>query len=211
MSYNKQSLRTLLKQTRQIAFDRFDAHSGFVQEDLSKNITSLLSDIDHKQLTIGGYCEMGSEFPFSLLKTHFSEWADKKDIAISYAYPYVDQQQVMCFIAVDGDNGFQQTDFGFKQPLYDVDNIVKPDVILVPALGFDYAGNRLGYGKGHYDRYFASLDNHATMRKIGLTYAHIVDEISLKVDALPKDPHDVSMDYILTEAGVYKTHLTLPS
>ncbi len=202
----------MLKQARQAAFDRFDGRSPFVQEDLSKNIPSLLSTIMSKPLVIGGYCEMGSEFPFSLLMKQISAWCEEEDISVSYAYPHIgsnqlDSNQSMDFITVDKGDDLQLSDFGFKQPVYDKHNIAQPDLIFVPALGFDYAGNRLGYGKGHYDRYFASLNDHASVMKVGLNYAHILDTVSLMVDALPSDVHDVKMDYILTEAGLYKTHL----
>jgi 5-formyltetrahydrofolate cyclo-ligase len=63
-------------------------------------------------------------------------------------------------------------------------------VIIVPGLGFDRTGARLGTGKGYYDR---SLPAYGTLRRIGLAMDALV------VDALPTDPWDVPMDVVVTE------------
>lgn len=70
--------------------------------------------------------------------------------------------------------------------LYDIDDI---ELIIVPAIAYDRDGNRVGRGKGYYDRLLA--DTRAT--KIGVGYDfQLVDEI----DA---EPHDVVMDIVVTE------------
>ncbi len=69
-----------------------------------------------------------------------------------------------------------------------------PDLIIVPVVGFDRAGARLGYGKGHYDRTIAAL--RARGRRpplIGIAFS--VQE----VDTIPHEPHDIRLDLILTE------------
>lgn len=65
---------------------------------------------------------------------------------------------------------------------------------LVPGTVFDHAGNRLGYGKGHYDRVLAG----APGRKIGVAWAMQV------VEAIPALPHDVPMDEVVTEEGEWR-------
>lgn len=65
------------------------------------------------------------------------------------------------------------------------------ELIIVPGVAYDRDGNRLGRGKGYYDRLLTSTK--AT--KIGMAYDfQIVDEI----DA---EPHDVKMDFIITDKG----------
>lgn len=66
-------------------------------------------------------------------------------------------------------------------------------VALVPVISVDSDGNRLGYGGGYYDRYFAA---HPQIIKIGLCYAGQV--LSEK---LPKEETDVPLDGIITEKG----------
>lgn len=54
---------------------------------------------------------------------------------------------------------------------------------LIPAVAFDAAGQRLGYGKGYYDRALAAMP--PTVETIGIGY-----QMQLISDALPSEPHD---------------------
>jgi len=67
------------------------------------------------------------------------------------------------------------------------------DTIILPMLGFDRRGGRIGYGAGYYDRFLAQYPD---IRKIGIAFG------CQEVDSLPLDPHDVVMDAIVTEEGV---------
>jgi 5-formyltetrahydrofolate cyclo-ligase len=75
--------------------------------------------------------------------------------------------------------------------------LLVPDLIIVPVVGFDTGGARLGYGKGHYDRTIAALRAHGLRPPlIGIAYS--VQE----VDTIPHEPHDVRLDLIVTENGI---------
>lgn len=69
------------------------------------------------------------------------------------------------------------------------------DVIIVPMLGFDDKLQRIGYGGGYYDRFLATQPE---ARKIGVCFdlGHL--------DQIPVEPHDVSLDFILTESTLYE-------
>ena len=70
--------------------------------------------------------------------------------------------------------------------------VTRPDVWLVPGLAFDQKGNRLGRGKGCFD----ALLQHARGVKIALTHDfQLLNEV-------PTEPHDVHMDFIVTETQV---------
>jgi 5-formyltetrahydrofolate cyclo-ligase len=71
---------------------------------------------------------------------------------------------------------------------------VDPDVVLVPLLGFDKHGTRLGYGGGYYDRTLASLGKKPKL--VGLAFA------AQEIDDIPRDGHDVPLDAVVTEIGV---------
>jgi 5-formyltetrahydrofolate cyclo-ligase len=71
--------------------------------------------------------------------------------------------------------------------------IVEPGIVLVPLAAFDRAGHRIGYGAGHYDRTLRQLRAAKPIVAIGLAFA--VQEI----EAVPALPHDVGLDYVLTE------------
>jgi 5-formyltetrahydrofolate cyclo-ligase len=71
---------------------------------------------------------------------------------------------------------------------------VEPDVVLVPLLGFDKAGTRLGYGGGYYDRTFARMRK--PTRLVGFAFA------AQELPAIPRAPHDRPLDAVVTETGV---------
>ncbi len=70
----------------------------------------------------------------------------------------------------------------------------EPDIIIMPLLGFDSRGTRLGYGGGYYDRTLAGLGKKPLL--VGLAFA------AQELDEIPREPHDVPLDVIVTEAGV---------
>ena len=68
------------------------------------------------------------------------------------------------------------------------------ELIIVPGVAYDRACNRLGRGKGFYDRLLAT--SRAT--KIGVAYdCQFVDEIDV-------DEHDIPVDIVITESGIYR-------
>ncbi|MCW5723233.1 MAG: 5-formyltetrahydrofolate cyclo-ligase [Devosia sp.] len=69
-----------------------------------------------------------------------------------------------------------------------------PDLILVPLLGFDARGTRLGYGGGYYDRTIAALAKKPLL--VGLAFA------AQEVPEVPRETHDVPLDAVVTEEGV---------
>lgn len=69
----------------------------------------------------------------------------------------------------------------------------EPDLVLMPLLGFDSKGTRLGYGGGYYDRTLATLRK--TPKLIGLAFA------TQEFDMIPRDSHDVPLDAVITEQG----------
>jgi 5-formyltetrahydrofolate cyclo-ligase len=69
-----------------------------------------------------------------------------------------------------------------------------PDVVLMPLLGFDASGTRLGYGGGYYDRTLATLSNKPIL--VGVAYA------AQEFDHIPREIHDVPLDAVVTEDGV---------
>jgi 5-formyltetrahydrofolate cyclo-ligase len=74
--------------------------------------------------------------------------------------------------------------------------VLVPDALLIPLLGYDAAGYRLGYGGGYYDRTLAALRQKPLC--IGVGY----DESSLAT--IHPQPHDIPMDLIVTERRVHR-------
>lgn len=65
------------------------------------------------------------------------------------------------------------------------------DLLIVPGVAFDLKGNRLGYGGGYYDRFFARL-------RPGVPLAALCFELQL-VQSIPVEPWDRRVDFIITE------------
>ncbi len=89
----------------------------------------------------------------------------------------------------------QRGTYGIPEPSKDWP-LAYPKILLVPLLGFDHAGHRLGYGGGYYDRTLDFLRANSTVRAIGVAYA------GQEVDELPREDHDHSLDAVITELGV---------
>lgn len=88
--------------------------------------------------------------------------------------------------------------FDIPQPAPDVE-AVHPntlDVIVVPAVGFDRQGRRLGQGGGYYDRLLAELPRRII--RIGWVFSVQM------VEELPEEAHDRRVDVIVTEAGIVR-------
>lgn len=75
---------------------------------------------------------------------------------------------------------------------------VWPQMILVPLLGFDRTGGRLGQGQGHYDACIQALRARGPLVTVGLGYA------GQEVELLELEPHDQLLDWIVTEKTAYR-------
>ena len=84
----------------------------------------------------------------------------------------------------------------FGLPIPDGTDLLQPDVLLIPPLGFDAQGYRLGYGGGYFDRTLAAMPHQPL--KIALAF-----ELSAITTIRPQ-PHDIAMDFIVTEAGIHR-------
>jgi 5-formyltetrahydrofolate cyclo-ligase len=70
------------------------------------------------------------------------------------------------------------------------------DLVVVPGAGFDFTGNRLGYGAGYYDSLLSQRKKKIPV--IALAYEEQI------VDSIPAEQHDVKMDMIVTDKRVIK-------
>lgn len=93
---------------------------------------------------------------------------------------------------IRGNTVLQPGHYGTTEPLQPtlLPGNHKFDVIIVPTLGFDRLGHRLGYGKGYFDKFLSSH----TGITIGFAYAQ--SEIKPNV---PVEGHDIALNYIATE------------
>ena len=73
---------------------------------------------------------------------------------------------------------------------------VVPDALLVPLVGFDSAGYRLGYGGGFFDRTLAAMASRPLAIGVGFELC--------RLESIFPQAHDLPMDWIVTERGIYR-------
>jgi 5-formyltetrahydrofolate cyclo-ligase len=92
---------------------------------------------------------------------------------------------------------FQKNKYNIPEPIDGLEvPVTKIDVVFVPLLAFDKLGNRVGYGKGFYDRFLSKCKPESI--KIGLSLFEAENSIS---DA---SADDVRLDYCITPTEVYR-------
>jgi len=153
---------------------------------------------------------------FRLIKKHFG----RKKIIIAGYYPSSYEVNILkllkiaseykfniCLPAIRSSNRMDFKSWHYKEPL----NINKfgilepknsnkkiiPDLILVPLIAYDSKLNRVGYGKGYYDR---ALKKISKIKKktifLGIAFSF------QKCLRIPVNKHDIKLDYIFTERGI---------
>ncbi len=97
----------------------------------------------------------------------------------------------------------QTNRYGIAEPTTHLCQTPKPwglELILMPLVAFDINGNRLGMGKGYYDRTLKFLRHRRHWRKprlVGIAYEF------QKFEQLPHQPWDIPLDTIVTEKAIY--------
>ena len=92
---------------------------------------------------------------------------------------------------------FKKNEYNIPEPINGLDVPVnKIDVVFVPLLAFDLKGNRVGYGKGFYDKFLSECKSETI--KIGLSFFEaetIIEDVSL---------NDIRMNYCITPTEFYR-------
>ena len=135
--------------------------------------------------SIGGYFPVNNEIDDLEILKKFEE--KKYKICL----PVVKKNFDMDFYNFSFNDPMIVNKYGIPEPKKT--NIVYPDIILVPMVGFDKNLNRLGYGGGYYDRIIEKLMKKKKILKIGLAFSR------QQTNNLPISKYDKKMDYIVTE------------
>ena len=161
------------------------ALSGQTIIDLSRKICDRLTQTERfkKANCIALYHAMSDEVQTSEL---IEEWFDKKIIAL----PVVSGEDIN-FHAYTGKKNLTKNIFGILEP--SSDKPIPPeeiDIFIIPGVAFDHNYNRLGRGKGYYDRYLTGTNK----PMIGICF-----DFQL-LEHIPTEKHDIKMDIIITES-----------
>lgn len=115
--------------------------------------------------------------------TFLEKWRHKKKIIL----PTVVGDDIIP-VELAEDTGFAVGDFNILEPQNEP-YIGEYDLIVVPGVAFDRNGNRIGRGRGYYDRF---LCKHLNVKRIGICFDfQLVDEV-------PTEPNDIRMDKIIS-------------
>ncbi|HKU65458.1 MAG TPA: 5-formyltetrahydrofolate cyclo-ligase [Rhizomicrobium sp.] len=175
-SFDKTQLRRAAREHRKLL-----AHPGFAAA-IARHAEAL--DIA-KGAIVGGYHALPEEADPALLLERLVE------LGCHIAYPRVAGKGLpLEFHRVPDGEVLAPGAFGIHEPLDSWPRVV-PTHLLVPLLAFDAMGQRLGTGGGFYDRTLERL----TVPAIGIAYA------GQEVSSIPAEPHDRTLDAILTEQG----------
>ena len=177
---------------RTAALARRDALSDEQRNAAAQALAKRGLPIDIKPGTIvAGYSPIRSEIdPTLLMKTLAAQGAQLALPAITA------RGKSLIFRAWSPNDRLMLGSLGIPEPSPAAAELV-PDILLVPLAAFDRAGHRIGYGAGHYDVTLAHLRKAKASTAIGLAFA--VQEIK----AVPMQPHDVALDYVLTEKHAF--------
>jgi 5-formyltetrahydrofolate cyclo-ligase len=187
------SLPELKDQLRSEGLARRDALDDAFRKNASERMTERALDFhDLRGLTpVGAYWPIRSEVdPRPLMEALL---ARGQDVALSQIlHPH------LSFRLWQPGDVLVKGGFGVREPGPDAPEVF-PVALLVPLVAFDRSGGRIGYGKGHFDRAIAALEDRHPILTIGLAYA--VQEI----ERVPVEPHDRLLDVIVTEAELIRT------
>ncbi len=165
--------------------------SSLMQQAANQAVEIFLQNIPLEKVNvIAAYYAMNNEL--TILPLVEKLWAKNKQICLPSV---IENNQPMIFRAwqrgdelIDGLHNIKAPD----------DNalILVPDIIIMPLVAFDKKGNRLGYGKGYYDRTVADMKRNPLL----VGYAYSVQE----VENIEYESHDVPLDYLVSEKEVRK-------
>jgi len=120
-------------------------------------------------------------------------WGEGKRIVVPLCCP---ESRELTACRIDGFDELESGHYGIREPKA---GFLRPvprgeiETVVVPAVAFDRRGYRVGYGGGYYDRFLPEAPQAA---RIGAAFAHQI------VAEIPADPHDVTVDRIVTEAEI---------
>ncbi len=161
----------------------------------SKTITDKVTQLEEykKASLIYAYASNTNEvWTFEIIKRAL---LDDKRVAL----PRVIADGVMEFREISAINDLKKGYQGILEPgddeaLLDPKEEL-PDIVMVPGVAFDLHKNRMGHGKGFYDRYLSAIPDSLFL---GLAFDCQIE------DTIPADEYDVPMDLIVTQERVIR-------
>jgi 5-formyltetrahydrofolate cyclo-ligase len=108
-----------------------------------------------------------------------------------------DEPHCLLHVPIDSLDSLKPGRFGIMEPVITPGCEIGPaefDLIIAPVVAFDRVGGRIGFGGGYYDTLFAGT----AVPKVGLAYSF------QEVAVVPLEPHDHTLDIIVTEKEIIR-------
>ncbi len=185
---DKQALRAELKQRRR---DHVAAIPEWQQGLLFARPPETIAALVPAGAVISAFHEMPGEIPASNYARWFTERGHK--VALPWLAKRGAPMQFREWENPFDDSTLVPDPYSALQPQENAALLV-PEVMFCPLLGFSSSGARIGYGAGFYDRWLAE---NPPLLAIGLAWDCQLEE------SIPMEPHDVSLDLIVTPSRVY--------
>ena len=88
----------------------------------------------------------------------------------------------------------KKNNYGITEPINNEEFLGRIDVIFIPLVAYDLIGNRVGYGKGFYDKFLRNQNN--KILKVGLSFFNPEKRIKI-------DEHDENLDFCVTPNRIF--------
>ncbi|MDB5278619.1 MAG: 5-formyltetrahydrofolate cyclo-ligase [Ferruginibacter sp.] len=187
----KSEIRNLYKTKRQqLSFSEREKMSDLMLIHFQR----LPIDIPTIILTYSPFEKM-SEFDPQLITDYC--FFKNRDIKLLYPVMMNDQNQCeMQAVLVDDDSYFETNKYGIDEPVCcTAVPAAEIELSIIPLISFDKTGNRVGYGKGYYDRFLNKC--RPKNIKIGFSYFDAIDVID------DVNPYDIRLDYCITPERIF--------
>lgn len=195
---DKKVLRSEFERKRSLFAAEHENDWLLIQEQVNQNIARVIQELPAGALILS-YQALRKEADPSLTA--------RKQSSRRWAYPKINGDHMEFFEPMLGpeedgyENQFAKAQLGILEPIPEkcrkVD-VSEASAVLIPGMAFDLNGQRLGRGKGHYDR---ALTQMPQALRIGVSF-----NCQLSFKTLPLEAHDQQMHFIVTEELIWCPH-----
>jgi len=184
---NKAELRSgLLKKREALSREFINAAS----ENICEKVCNHLKEFNQIQ-SVGFYAAFRAEVDLIALETKLT----KLNVQVYYPKIFSEPMRIDFFRRSHAELRARSVELPIFEPETLEDEVaLTPDVVIVPGIGFDKRGFRLGYGKGYYDKYLKNFNGVI----IGVAFDFQM------LEKIPNEAHDIKLDLIITEKEIYK-------
>lgn len=178
---------------RQLTLQKRRSLSELTVQQASTNICKTILNLEKykSSKSIGLYMAVNNEVNIELI------WQDAIYNQKKCYFPKIIDENYMIFLPGNNFKDFSKNKWNILEPTTNHSNsyeINKLDLLIIPLVAFDNLGNRIGMGKGFYDK---ALQNYHSTTLIGVAYDF------QKVSLIKSETWDIKLDIIITEKMIY--------